>query len=106
MKSQRNVVGSIVIGLLVINLVALVWRPRAAGAAPGGDVEVGLASYTIHDRGIQIANTMAGVSWKAETEAMKKDLREAARDGWRIKGYTVHAFDGGTEHYFVFERAK
>jgi hypothetical protein len=101
MNSKRSVVASAIIGLLVINLVALAWRPHVAEAGlVTGDVEYADISSTVHDRGG--ASLMVDV--KAETAGMRNALTESAKKGWRVKGYAINVVGNATEHYFIMER--
>lgn len=86
----------------VLTAVIVLFATRQASSATSADavgVEYLNVGYTISDRG---GTDLRDVT--KEKENMRDDLNKAGRQGWRVKGFQVHAINGGTEFYYLLEK--
>ena len=82
----------------VVAVISLV--PVRSTQASGGE-NILMLDYTMNDRGgLDVADI------RKEKKEMMDDLNEAERNGWRVKGYAMHAVNLGTEHHILMEKTK
>jgi hypothetical protein len=95
---RRVSIASAIFGAVVgaVSTVAI----RASFASTAGNVL--LLEYAVHDRGTSVDVDAA----QKEKKEMVDNLNSAERDGWRIKGYTMDAEAGTSEHHFILERGR